>query len=53
MEAVWPLTMLYSGLAAHAWLKRAGAPQDGRHGARADRPMWQATFVGTTHWEHP
>jgi len=53
MEAVWPLTMLYSGLAAHAWLKRAGAPQDGRHGACADRPMRQATVIGTMHWEHP
>jgi len=53
MEAVWPLAMLYPGLAAHVWLKRAGAPHDGRHGAREDRPMRQATFVGTTHWEHP
>ncbi len=53
MEAVWQLTMLYPGLAAHAWLKRAGAPHDGRHDARADRPMRQAAFIGTTRWEHP
>lgn len=53
MEAVWPLTMLCPGLAAHAWLKQAGAPHDGRHGARADRPVWQAAFIGITHWEHP
>ena len=52
-EAVWPLTMPYPGLAAHAWLKRAGAPHDGRYGAPADGPMWQAIFIGATRWEHP
>jgi len=52
MEAVWPLTMLYWGppeLAAYARFGRAGAPHDGRRGAHADRPMWQAAFVGATH----
>ncbi len=52
MEAVWPLTMPYPGLAAQAWPKRVEAPHDGRPGASADRPTWQATFTGTTHWEH-
>jgi hypothetical protein len=51
MNVVWPLTMLYWGLAGlvfYFWFGRA-MPKDSQRHHPTDRPMWQAAFNGATH----
>lgn len=49
MEIVWPLTMLSlgpMGLLFYYWFGRARRDNDRES---RDKPMWQATFSGTSH----